>query len=123
MIPIRPGDRIKTNRRDAITLARLHRAGELTPVWVPDEAHEAVRDLVRAREGAMLDLRMKRQQLTAFLLRHDRIFPGRKSWPQILVAGSCPLAVRATLRPSRPSDRDAGIPPHHRRRRDPARSA
>ena len=50
MIPIRPGDRIKTNRRDAITLARLHRAGELTPVWVPDEAHEAVRDLVRARE-------------------------------------------------------------------------
>jgi len=57
MIPIRPGDRIKTNRRDAITLARLHRAGELTPVWVPDEAHEAVRDLVRAREAAMLDLR------------------------------------------------------------------
>ena len=50
MIPMRPGDRIKTNRRDAITLARLHRAGELTPVWVPDEAHEAVRDLVRARE-------------------------------------------------------------------------
>src|SRR4051794_8659232 len=80
MIPIRPGDRIKTNRRDAITLARLHRAGELTPVWVPDEAHEAVRDLVRAREGAMLDLRMKRQQPSAFLLRHDRIFPGRKAW-------------------------------------------
>jgi transposase len=87
MIPIRPGDRIKTNRRDAITLARLHRAGELTPVWVPDEAHEAVRDLVRAREGAMLDLRMKRQQL--FLLRHDRIFPGRKTWSRAHVRWLC----------------------------------
>ena len=89
MIPIRPGDRIKTNRRDAITLARLHRAGELTPVWVPDEAHEAVRDLVRARAGAMLDLRMKRQQLTAFLLRHDRIFPGRKTWSRAHVRWLC----------------------------------
>jgi transposase len=111
MIPIRPGDRIKTNRRDAITLARLHRAGELTPVWVPDGAHEAVRDLVRVREGAMLDLRMKRQQLTTFLLRHDQIFPGRKT-----CCGLMSLAVRATLRTSCPSDCDAGIPPHHRRR-------
>ena len=49
LIPSRPGDRVKTNRRDATTLARLHRAGELTPVWVPDAAHEAMRDLVRAR--------------------------------------------------------------------------
>ena len=48
LIPRKPGDRIKTNRRDAVTLARLHRAGELTAVWVPDEAHEAMRDLVRA---------------------------------------------------------------------------
>lgn len=52
LIPKRPGDRVKTNRRDAVSLARLHRAGELTAVWVPDEAHEAVRDLVRARECA-----------------------------------------------------------------------
>jgi transposase len=89
MIPLRPGDRIKTNRRDALTLARLHRAGELTPVWVPDAAHEAVRDLVRAREAAMLDLRMKRQQLTAFLLRHDRIFPGRKTWSRAHIRWLC----------------------------------
>jgi transposase len=52
LIPRRPGDRVKTNRRDAVSLARLHRAGELTSLWVPDETHEAVRDLVRAREVA-----------------------------------------------------------------------
>src|SRR5258708_28639488 len=49
LIPHKPGDRIKTDRRDAINLAKLHRAGELTPVWIPDPAHEAIRDLVRAR--------------------------------------------------------------------------
>ncbi len=52
MIPRRPGDRVKTNRRDAMQLARLLRAGELTEVWVPDEAHEAVRELIRSREAA-----------------------------------------------------------------------
>ena len=57
LIPKRPGERIKTNRRDAVTLARLHRAGEPTGVWAPDAAHEAVRDLVRAREAAADDLR------------------------------------------------------------------
>ena len=57
LVPMRPGDRVKTNRRDAVTLARLLRAGELTPVWVPDAVHEAVRDLVRAREAAARDLR------------------------------------------------------------------
>lgn len=80
LIPKRPGDRVKTNRRDAVSLARLHRAGELTAVWVPDEAHEAVRDLVRAREGAMHALRKARQQLQSFLLRHGRIYTGRKPW-------------------------------------------
>jgi transposase len=70
LIPKRAGERIKTNRRDAVTLARLHRAGELTGVWTPHEAHEAVRDLVRAREAAADDLRRKRQQLLSFLLRH-----------------------------------------------------
>lgn len=89
MTPLRPGDRIKTNRRDAVTLARLHRAGELTAVWVPDEAHEAVRDLVRAREAAMADLRLKRQQLGAFLLRHGRIFPGRKTWSRAHIRWLC----------------------------------
>src|SRR3954463_16037423 len=64
LIPRKPGVRVKTDRRDAISLARLLRAGELTPVWVPDEAHEALRDLVRARDAAVEDLRRKRQSAT-----------------------------------------------------------
>jgi transposase len=80
LVPKRPGDRVKTNRRDAMTLARLHRAGELTRIWVPDPGHEAVRELVRAREAAMQDLRAKRQHLQSFLLRHGRIFTGRAAW-------------------------------------------
>jgi len=80
LVPKRPGDRVKTNRRDAVSLARLHRAGELTAVWVPDEAHEAVRDLVRAREAASEALKRARQQLQSFLLRHGRIYTGRKPW-------------------------------------------
>lgn len=80
LIPKRAGERVKTNRRDAVTLARLHRAGELTSVWVPGAIHEAVRDLVRAREAAAEDRRKKRQQLLAFLLRHGRIFNGLKHW-------------------------------------------
>ncbi len=70
LIPRKPGDRIKTDRRDAINLAKLHRAGELTPVWVPDPAHEAVRDLVRARQAAVRTLRQARPQLSGFRLRH-----------------------------------------------------
>ncbi len=80
LIPRKPGDRVKTNRRDAVTLARLFRAGELTSVWVPDPVHEAVRDLVRARGAAAADLRKKRQQLLSLLLRHGRIFAGRNHW-------------------------------------------
>jgi transposase len=80
LIPKRPGERVKTNRRDAVTLARLHRAGELTGVWVPDATHEAVRDLVRAREAAADDRRRKRQQLLSFLLRHGRIYSGGGHW-------------------------------------------
>ena len=80
LIPKRAGERIRTNRRDAVTLARLHRAGELTGVWAPDAAHEAVRDLVRAREAAADDLRRKRQQLLSFLLRHSRIYSGGGHW-------------------------------------------
>ena len=55
LVPRRPGERVKTNRRDAVKLARLYRAGELTEIWTPDEAHEAMRDLVRAREAAVKD--------------------------------------------------------------------
>jgi transposase len=80
LIPKRSGERIKTNRRDAVTLARLYRAGELTGVWAPDPAHEAVRDLARAREAAGDDLRRKRQQLLSFLLRHSRIYSGGGHW-------------------------------------------
>jgi len=80
LIPRRPGDRVKTNRRDAQTLCRLLRANELTAVWVPDETHEAVRDLVRTRAMAVEDHRRKRQHVTSFLLRHGRIFDGKTSW-------------------------------------------
>ena len=62
MIPKRSGDRVKTNRRDSVTLVKLLRAGELRAIWVPDSVHEAVRDLTRARETAMVDLKTKRQQ-------------------------------------------------------------
>lgn len=80
LVPRKPGDRVKTNRRDAVTLARLHRAGELTAVWVPDPVHEAMRDLVRARTAAMETVRRARQQLQGFLLRQGRVFSGRKTW-------------------------------------------
>ena len=65
LIPRRPGERVKTNRRDAVKLARLFRAGELTEIWTPDEAHEAMRDLVRAREAAVKDRTRKRQEIPA----------------------------------------------------------
>jgi transposase len=81
LIPKRPGDRVKTNRRDAVGLARLLRANELTAVWVPDGGHEAMRDLTRARETAMLDLRSKRQQVSALLLRQGRSYPeNKRTW-------------------------------------------
>lgn len=80
MVPVRPGGHVKTDRRDATTLAALFRAGELTPVWVPDAAHEAMRDLARARQAAMETLRRARQQLLSFLLRHGRVYPGKQHW-------------------------------------------
>jgi len=63
-----------------VALARLHRAGELTAVWIPDVAHEALRDLVCARADAVAALRRCRQQLGGFLLRHGRVFSGRTAW-------------------------------------------
>src|SRR5215469_14835396 len=80
LIPKKPGDRVKTNRRDAVSLAKLLRAGELTAVWVPDDRHEAVRDLSRARLAAHKDLRGKRQQIISMMLRLGRIYPGKKTW-------------------------------------------
>jgi transposase len=72
LVPIKAGDRVKTDRRDAEKLARCYRAGELTTVWVPDAAHEALRDLVRAREAAKKDQLRARHRLGKFLLRHGR---------------------------------------------------
>jgi transposase len=83
LIPVKPGDRVKTNRRDAKKLARCYRAGDLTPVWVPDQQHEALRDLVRAREVAKKDQTRARHRLSKFLLRHGQRAPmGVRAWTQ-----------------------------------------
>ena len=78
LVPVKAGDRVKTDRRDAEKLARSYRAGDLTPVWVPDASHEALRDLVRAREAAQTDQLRARHRLGTFLLRH-----GRRPSPQM----------------------------------------
>lgn len=79
-IPRRPGDRIKTDRRDCLMLARLARAGELTAVAVPDAGDEAMRDLLRAREDAVKAQRNARHQLKALLLRNDVRYAGKSAW-------------------------------------------
>jgi transposase len=82
LVPVKAGDRVKNDRRDAAKLARSYRAGDLTPVWVPDAAHEALRDLVRAREDAKQDQLRARHRLNKFLLRHGQRPPQsvKKSW-------------------------------------------
>ena len=81
LIARKAGDRVKTDRRDSEKLALQHRFGDLTAVWVPDPVHEAIRDLVRARMDAVMQLMRARQQCLAFLLRHGRIYgPNRKKW-------------------------------------------
>src|SRR5438034_6533874 len=83
LVPTKPGDRIKTDRRDAARLARCYRAGDLTPVWVPDAAHEALRDLVRAREAAKQDQLRARHRLGKLLLRRGiRPPPAATPWTQ-----------------------------------------
>jgi transposase len=83
LVPVKAGDRVKTDRRDATKLARSYRAGDLTAVWVPNEEHEALRDLVRAREVAKQDQLRARNRLSKFLLRHGRRAPaGIKAWTQ-----------------------------------------
>ena len=76
----KPGERVKTNRRDAVSLVKQLRGGDLTAVWVPDPRHEAMRELTRAREVAVEDLRRKRQQISAFLLRQGLHYPGGRAW-------------------------------------------
>ena len=82
LIPTRSGERIKTDRRDALKLARLHRAGELTAVHVPEASDEAMRDLCRARTDAVQDLRRGRAQLKAFLLRNGYRYTGKSAWSE-----------------------------------------
>ena len=83
LIPRKPGERIKTDRRDALKLSQLLRAGELTAVWVPDEEQEAMRDLTRARGDMKAQQLKARQQLNGFVLRHGHHWPSRKSrWTQ-----------------------------------------
>jgi len=99
LVPVKPGDRVKTDRRDAQKLARSYRAGDLTPVWVPDAAHEALRDLVRAREAAKQDQLRARHRLSKFLLRHGRRPPvGTKAWTQKYLAW-----VKQTVRFEQPA--------------------
>ena len=78
--PRRVRDRIKTDRRDSAKLAGLARAGELTPIYVPDVSDEAMRDLVRAREDAVVMQRQARQRLAALLLRNDVRYGGKTAW-------------------------------------------
>jgi len=84
LVPIQQGSRVKTDRRDARKLAHFLRSGDLTPIWVPDEHTEALRDLERARDDARLAERRARQQLLKFLLRHGRRFTeGKHHWTQM----------------------------------------
>jgi len=80
MMPKRSGDRIKTDRRDAEALARLHRAGELRAIYIPGVDDEAFRDLVRAREDAVTSQSRARHRLKALLLRHGYRYAGRAAW-------------------------------------------
>ena len=82
LIPKRPGDKVKTDRRDALKLARLLRSGDLSPVWVPDQAHEALRNLVRARADAKVDELRAKHRLSKFLLRQGTHTPppGTRAW-------------------------------------------
>jgi transposase len=80
LTPVRPGDRVKTDRRDAEKLARLYRAGELTEIYVPTCAEEAARDIVRAREDALEDRLRARHRLSKFLLRQGRVYRETKAW-------------------------------------------
>ena len=80
LVPVQSGCRIKTDRRDAVKLAHFLRSGDLTPIHVPDEATEAIRDLERARDDAQRAERVARHQLAKFLLRHGRTYDGKTAW-------------------------------------------
>jgi len=115
LIPVKSGDRIKTDRRDASKLARLYRAGELTTITVPTSDQEAVRDLVRAREDVRKDLTAARHRLGKFLIRHGRIFSEGHNWTDR-------ARMRAAhLRALRPRGAAPAAAPRRPRSRDRAR--
>ena len=93
MIPKKSGDRIKNDNRDAIMLARLHRAGDLTAVFVPDAQDEAMRDLSRARGDAVLVAKKAKQRLKAFLLRNSVVFNGRSQWSKAYFSWLAEIAM------------------------------
>src|SRR5207244_328468 len=80
LIPTKPGDKINTDKRDAITLARLHRAGALSPIYVPADEDETMRDLTRARVDAMIAHKRARQHLLSLLLRQGVYYTGKADW-------------------------------------------
>ncbi len=98
LIPKKPGDKVKTDRRDAVELARLLRSGDLTRVYVPSVDDEAIRDLVRARDAARLTLKNAKLRLQAFLLRLGRHYVGRADWNEAhrryLAKVVCPTAAQ-----------------------------
>ena len=110
-IPKRSGDRVKTDRRDAMMLARLSRSGDLTAVRVPGAADEAVRDLVRAREDAVRECRNARHRLKALLLRNGITYAGKSGWT------AAHLRWLATLKMEHrgAADRLPGVPARHHR--------
>ena len=111
LIPKKPGDRVKTNRRDAIKLACLMRSGDLTPVYVPKGEDEAIRDLCRTRADAIHDLKAATFRLKAFLLRQAIRYTGRATWGP----GSPSVAQRGRLFHTGAADRVPRIPPSRHR--------
>jgi transposase len=101
LIPRKPGDRVKTDRRDAITLTRLLRSGDLSPSYVPTVDDEAIRDLSRAREDAVRDLKRHKVRLKAFLLRQDIRDEGRGTGARPISAGWRGLSAQRRRRRSR----------------------
>ncbi len=93
MIPKKSGDRIKNDNRDAVMLARLHRAGELTAVFVPDVEDEAMRDLSRARGDAVIVTKKAKQRLKAFLLRNGVVFAGKSQWSKAYFSWLADIAM------------------------------
>src|SRR5260370_14353037 len=108
LIPKQPGNKVKTDRRDALKLARLLHSGDLTPVWVPDEAHEALRNLARARADAKADQLRAKHRLSKFLLRHGSLPPIRvRHWSpryfqslRLLQIGHLPVRARPAPYPA-----------------------